>query len=208
MGCILPASPVRSSSSSGIVTVAAWLVLAGALAVSGASVAQAQAPLVRDPQRFVTDVTESEAVLEAVQGSIDATLIAGLRAFDWETASEGLSAQFRGRFPDPDAGRSVGDGRLAIRRFGQDDSEPLGREAFLAVLRRHTSGWTAVERASWHAFEFLLEPVRDRAVVKAHLELGGPDPAGARSVLHATVHAVVVDAGPGRWRLDRLEDAV
>ena len=174
-------SPVRSSTSSGIVTVAAWLVLAGALAASGASAAQTAGGLVADPDQFVTDVTESEAVLEAVQGSIDATLIAGLRAFDWETASEGLSAQFRGRFPEPGAGRAVDDARLAIRRFGQDDSEPLGREAFLAVLRRHTSGWTAVERASWHAFEFLLETGRDRAVVKAHLELGGPDP-GRRAV--------------------------
>ena len=193
------------SPSSGIVTVAAWLAVAGALAASGASAAQTEAPLVQDLESFVTDVTESEAAHEVVQRSIDATLIAGLRGFDWETASEGLAAQFRGRFPDPDAGRSVGDGRLAIRRFGQDDSEPLGREAFLAVLRRHASGWTAVERASWHAFEFLLEPVRDRAVVKAHLELGGPDPTGARSILHATVHAGVVEAGPGLWRLDRLE---
>ena len=196
---------MRSSPSSGIVTVAAWLALAGALAASGASAAQVQAPLVRDPDSFVTDVTESEAAHEVVQRSIDATLIAGLRAFDWDRAAEGLSAQFRGRFPEPGGGYAVEDGRLAIRRYAQDRSQPVDREEFLAVLRRHTSGWTAVERASWHAFEFLLETGRDRAVVKAHLELGGPDPAGARSVLHATVHAGVVEAGPGQWRLDRLE---
>ncbi len=196
---------MRSSPSSGIVTVAAWLALAGALAASGASAAQVQAPLVRDPDSFVTDVTESEAAHEVVQRSIDATLIAGLRAFDWDRAAEGLSAQFLGRFPEPGGGYAVEDGRLAIRRYAQDRSQPVDREEFLAVLRRHTSGWTAVERASWHAFEFLLETGRDRAVVKAHLELGGPDPAGARSVLHATVHAGVVEAGPGQWRLDRLE---
>ena len=198
---------MRPSPSSGVVTVAASLALAGALAASGASVEQAASGLVADPDEFVTDVTESEAALEAVQGSIDATLLAGLRAFDWETASEGLSAQFRGRFPEPDAGRAVGDGRLAVRRYAQAATEALGREAFLAALRRHTAGWTAVERASWHAFEFLLEPGRDRAVVKAHLELGGPDPAGARSVLHATVHAGVVETRPGQWCLDRFDVA-
>ncbi|MYI74646.1 MAG: VCBS repeat-containing protein, partial [Acidobacteria bacterium] len=155
--------------------------------------------------RFVTDVTESEAALEAVQASIDATLIGGLRAFDWETAAEGLAARFRGRFPEPGAGSAVGDGRLAVRRYAREQSQPLDRREFLAVLRRHTSGWTAVERASWHAFEFLLEPGRERAVVKAHLELGGPDPGGARSMLEATVHARVVEAGLGQWRLDRFD---
>ena len=196
---------MRPSPSSGVVTVAASLALVGALAASGASVEQAAPDLVADPDEFVTDITASEAALEAVQASIDATLLAGLRAFDWETAAEGLAGEFRGRFPEPGAGRAVGDGRLAVRRYAQAATEPLGREAFLAALRRHTSGWTAVERASWHAFEFLLEPGRDRAVVKAHLELGGPDPASARSVLHATVHAGVVETWPGQWRLDRLE---
>ena len=196
---------VRSSSSSSIVTVAAWLALAGALAASGTSAPQSELPLVQDPERFVTDVTESEAALEAVQDSIDATLIGGLRAFDWETAAEGLAAQFRGRFPGPGAGSAVGDGRLVVRRYAREGSQPLDRGEFLAVLRRHTSGWTAVERASWHAFEFLLEPTRERAVVKAHLTLGGPDPAGARSMLEATVHARVVEAGPGQWRLDRFD---
>ena len=62
-----------------------------------------------------------------------------------------------------------------------------------------------MERASWHAFEFLLEPARDRAFVKAHLQIGGPDPAGARSVLDATVHARVSAAPPGRWRLERFD---
>lgn len=196
---------MRSFPASGIVTFAAWLAFASVPAPAGASAAQTDAPLVQDPNSFVTDVTESEAALEAVQDSIDATLIAGLRAFDRETAAEGLAARFRGRFPEPGAGSAVGDGRLAVRRYAREQSQPLDRGEFLAVLRRHTSGWTAVERASWHAFEFLLEPTRERAVVKAHLTLGGPDPAGARSLLEATVHARVVEVGPGQWRLDRFD---
>ena len=62
-----------------------------------------------------------------------------------------------------------------------------------------------MERASWHAFEFLLEPARDRAFVKAHLQIGGADPAGARSVLDATAHARVSEAPSGRWRLERFD---
>ena len=185
--------------------VSGWLALSSAAVPAGAQAAQPESDLAPAPERFVSDVTESEAALEAVQRSLDDTLIAGLRAFDWETAAGGLSAGFRGRFPAPSAGHVVEDGRLAIRRHGPAASEPRDREAFLAALRRHTAGWTAVERASWHAFEFLLEPARDRAFVKAHLQIGGPDPAGARSVLDATVHARVSEAPPGRWRLERLD---
>ena len=198
---------MRSFLAGGVVTCAAWLAFAGVPAPAGAQAVQGAPGLVADPEHFVSDVTASEAALEAVQDSIEATLIAGLRAFDWETAAEGLAVEFRGRFPESGGGRAVGDGRLAVRRYAREQSQRLDRAAFLAQLRRHTSGWTAVERAAWHAFEFLLEPTRDRAVVKAHLELGGPDPAGARSILHATVHARVVEAGPGQWRLDRFDVA-
>ena len=197
--------PVQSFLAGGTLGVAGWLALSSAVALAGAQAAQPESDLVPAPEQFVTDVTESETALEAVQRSLDDTLIAGLRTFDWETAADGLSEGFLGRFPAPSAGHVVEDDRLAIRRHGRAASEPLDRAAFLAVLRRHTAGWTAVERASWHAFEFLLEPARDRAFVKAHLQLAGPDPAGARSVLDATVHARVSKARPGRWRVDRLD---
>ena len=197
--------PVRTFLAGGLLVVAGSLGLGAAPAATGGRAAQAPPGLVAPPTRFVTEVTESEAALEAVQRSLDETLIGGLRAFDWATVAGGLSEEFRGRFPEPRGGQVVADSRLAIRRHAPAASEPLHREAFLAVLRRHTAGWTAVERASWHAFEFLLEPARDRAFVKAHLQLGGPDPAGARSVLDATVHAGVSEAAPGRWRIDRFD---
>ena len=185
--------------------VAGWLALSSAVAPAGAQTARPESDLAAAPERFVSDVTESEAALEAVQRSLDDTLIAGLRVFDWAAAARGLSEGFRGRFPEPDAGRVVADDRLAVRRYGPAASEPLDGAAFLAVLRRHAAGWTAVERASWHAFEFLLEPARDRAFVKAHLQIGGPDPAGARAVLDATVHARVSRAPSGRWRVERFD---
>ena len=185
--------------------VAGWLALSSAVAPAGAQTARPESDLAPAPARFVSDVTESEAALEAVQRSLDDTLIAGLRVFDWAAAARGLSAGFRGRFPEPDAGRVVADDRLAVRRYGPAASEPLDGASFLAVLRRHAAGWTAVERASWHAFEFLLEPARDRAFVKAHLQIGGPDPAGARAVLDATVHARVSRAPSGRWHVERFD---
>ena len=204
---------MRTSPSSGIAGVAAGILLTGAAAAAGA---QATSDFVPEPAAFVTDVAESEAALEGVQASIDATFIAGLRALDWETAAEGLAAEFRGRFPEPGAGRAIADQRLIIHRYAAGAAEPLAARgetapggedgaAFLAALRRHTSGWVAVERAGWHAFEFLLEPTRDRAFVKAHLTIGGPDGAGARSMLEATVHARVIETGPGQWRIDRLD---
>ena len=193
---------MRSLLAGGLFIVAGWLAPGAAL---GANAAQTAAGLVPIPEQFVTDVTQSEAALAVVQRSIDDTLLAGLRTFDGETAAGGLTDQFRGRFPEPGGGVIVDDGRLAIRRYTAAETEPLGREGFLALLRGHTAAWTAVERASWHAFEFLLEPAGDRAFVKAHLRLGGPDPGGARSVLEATVHASVIEAAPGRWRIDRLD---
>lgn len=183
---------------------AGWLALGAA---SGALAAQSAPALVPEPEQFVTDAVESEAVLAVVQQSIDDTLLAGLRTFDRETAAGGLTAGFRGRFPEPDGGVAVADSRLAIRRYAPAGSAPLGRADFLAALRRHTAPWTAVERASWHAFEFLLAPARDRAFLKAHLQIGGPDAGGARSVLDATVHASVVETAPGRWQIDRLDVA-
>ena len=196
---------MRSFLAGGMFMVAGWLAFAGAPAASGVQAAQFVPDLVPTPDQFVTDVTESEAALEVVQRSIDESLIAGLRTFDWETVAGGLTDQFRGRFPDPGAGVIVEDSGLAIRRHGPAGTEPLGRDRFLAVLRGHTDAWTAVERASWHAFEFLLEPARERAFVKAHLQLGGPDPGGARSVLDATVHASVIEAASGRWQVDRVD---
>ena len=193
---------MRSLLAGGLFIVAGWLAPGAA---PGANAAQSAAGLVPIPEQFVTDVTQSEAALAVVQRSIDDTLLAGLRTFDGETAAGGLTDRFRGRFPEPGGGVIVDDGRLAIRRYTAVETEPLGREGFLALLRGHTAAWTAVERASWHAFEFLLEPAGDRAFVKAHLRLGGPDPGGARSVLDATVHASVIEAAPGRWRIDRLD---
>ena len=196
---------MRSFLAGGTLIVAGWVALAGAPAASGAQAARSAPALVPTPDRFVTDVTESEAALEVVQRSIDASLIAGLRAFDWATVAGGLTDQFRGRFPEPGAGSAVEDSGLEIRRYAPAATEPLGREGFLTVLRGHTDAWTAVERASWHAFEFLLEPAGDRAFVKAHLQLGGPGPEGARSVLDGTVHALVVEVAPGDWRIYRLD---
>ncbi len=196
---------MRPFLAGGTLGVAAWLTLSSVVALAGAQPAQPESDLVAAPEQFVTDVAQSEAALEAVQRSLDDTLIAGVRAYDWATAASGLSAGFRGRFPEPAGGRVVADGRLAVRRYGPAASAPLDGAAFLAAVRRHTAGWTAVERASWHAFEFLLEPARDRAFVKAHLQIGGPDPAGARAVLDATVHARVSRAPSGRWRVERFD---
>ena len=44
-----------------------------------------------------------------LQNNLKSTFIEGLRSFDWERTAQGLSADFRGRFPRPAEGRAVDD---------------------------------------------------------------------------------------------------
>ena len=156
------------------------------------------------PDRYVTDIETSENTHDIAQESITATLLAGVRRFDWSQAASGLSADFRGRFPGLHDGRKVDDDRLRIRRFMPEGLDVLDRDRFLQTIRAHVGAWTTVERASWHMFEFLLHPDRARAFARAHLELGGPGSSGQRSVLNATVAVELVSA-EAVWRIARLD---
>ena len=157
------------------------------------------------PARYVSDVDVSEEAQSVVQDSLKQTLVAGLRRFDWELAARALSDDFRGRFPGPDDGRVVDDELLDIRRYAADELAVLDRDGLLAALRAHAEPWVAVDRASWHAFEFLLAPGGEAAFVRTHLQLGGADRHRARTVLELTVAAEVVQAGVGAWRIRRLD---
>ena len=171
---------------------------------AGAQAAPAGFPL-SPPATYVTDVAESEDTQARVQDDLKASLLAGLRRFDWELAGGAFTADFEGRFPRPGQGRAVADPTLAIRRYAADELQPLGRGALLDVLRAHVDDWVSVDRAAWQTFEFLLAPDRDHAFALVHLQLGGPDAAGARSVLNATVAVELVDAAGGGWRIRRLD---
>ena len=168
-------------------------------------VADDQPFLLTPPERYVTDVAVSEDVQTIVQQALKSTFVDGVRSFDWERAARGLSPDFRGRFPRPAQGRAVEDDVLSIRQYGPGTLEVVGRDGFLERLRAHVSSWTSVERASWHTFEFLLDPDRKRAFAKAHLELGGPGSGGERSVVNATVAVQVVEARPHQWEIRRLD---
>ena len=157
------------------------------------------------PERYVTKIDVSEDVQAVVQQRLASTLIDGVRTFDWDKAAQGLSSDFRARFPRPSAGRTVDDDSLVIRRYGPESLKVVDRDGFLDTLRAHVASWTAVERASWHMFEFLLEPTGDRAFAKAHLELGGPNSAGQRSVVNATVAVELVAPVPDGWEIRRLD---
>ena len=161
-------------------------------------------PLV-PPARHVTDVDVSEETQSAVQASLKQTFIAGVRRFDWQLAASALTDDFRGRFPAPAGGRVVADDLLDIRRYAPEALGVLDRDGLLAALRAHVEPWVAVDRASWHAFEFLLAPDGERAFVRAHLQLGGADRQRARTVLEVTASAEVVKAGADAWRIRRLD---
>lgn len=155
------------------------------------------------PTDFVTDITTSEDALSVVQDGLSSHFLDGVRRFDWVRVEEGLTEEFRGVFPGPGQGRLVEDPTLRIRQVGPT-GEWLDRDTFVAVLREHVGGWASVERASWQTFEFLLAPSRDAAFLKAHLQLGGPDPEGARSLIDLTVEANVITTAAGQWVVDRF----
>ena len=159
----------------------------------------------RPPVRYVTDVDVSEETQSAVAGSLKQTFIAGVRRFDWELAASALADDFRGRFPGPTDGRAVADELLDIRRYPPEELAVLDREGLLSVLRAHVEPWVAVDRASWHAFEFLLAPDGEAGFVRAHVQLGGADRHRARTVLELTVAAELVKSDRDAWRIRRLE---
>ena len=195
----LPSSPITR----------AMLLVAGLVVASvGATAIQQSdrvAPLLVAPEQYVTDISIAEEVLAVVQQSIRSTFLDGARNFDWERASRGLSPDFLGRFPAPDGGRTIDDASLVIRRYEATDLRVQRRDQFLETLRAHTASWTSVERASWKVFAFLLEPSRDRAFAKVHLQLGGPGSAGQRTVVDATVEVRLVEAAPDEWVISRLD---
>lgn len=204
---------MRSSRPLILVALLAGLLGGHALLVAGAGqapVADQQRFPLTPPERYVSDIAVSEDVQTIVQKSLTATFVDGVRSFDWERAARGLSADFRGRFPRPEQGRPVEDAVLSIRRYEAAGLEVLGRDGILEAIRAHVASWTSVERASWHAFEFLLEPDGKRAFAKVHLELGGPGAGGERSVVNATLAVQVVEAGGNQaggnqWEIRRLE---
>ncbi len=185
----------------GLVVASGWVVF-GATRVQQTDRA---APLLTAPERYVTDIAIAEEVLAVVQTSIRSTFLDGVRNFDWERASRGLSPDFLGRFPTPDDGETIDDASLVIRRYEATDLETQQRDQFLDTLRLHTASWTSVERASWKVFAFLLEPSRNRAYAKVHLQLGGPGSAGQRTVVDATVEVLVVETAPDEWVISRLD---
>ena len=187
--------------SAGLVVACGWLVSGAGNLPQTAGVP----PLVAPPATYVTDITITENVLAAVQTSLTSTLLEGVRTFDWELASQGLSSDFLGRFPGPDDGRVIADPTLVLHRYDGSALETLSGEEFLDTLRRHTAAWTSVERTSWKVFAFLLEPSRTRAFAEVHVQLGGPGPEGQRSVVDATARVRLVQVAADRWVISRLD---
>ena len=155
--------------------------------------------------RHVTDVAVSEDTQSAVQKSIKSGFLEPFRSFDFERAARAFTDDFRGRFPRPDQGLVVDDDRLSIREYEPDTLEVVGRDRIVQALQAHVASWTSIERASWNAFEFLLEPNRKRAFTKVHLQFAGPGPAGERAVLDATIAVQVIEAATGQWEIRRLD---
>lgn len=186
-----------------VLTVGSWVVLGAQGSIKG------DFPL-DVPVNYVTDVDRSERVQEAVQKALAGTLISGVRNFDWMLVDEALSVDFLGRFPGVDHGSHVDDATLEIYRYDLQLGEALTREEMVSTLREHARDWISIERASWHMFEFLLEPNGNGATARAHMQLGGPERSGGRSVVDLTVIVQIVSRNGEKWKIRRLDvtDAV
>ena len=140
-----------------------------------------------------------------VQKSLESSFLQGLLHLDWQLVARGVSKEFRGRFPHPNQGRPNQDAALRILQYDPDKLAPLDHQAFMDTLHAHVKPWTTVERASWRAFEFVLEPNLKRAFAKVHFQLGGPGSRGERSVVDATIEVQVIETSPRHWEIRRLD---
>ena len=173
--------------------------------VGHAQVAGGEPFLVTAPERYITDIAASEEIQSVVQTRVKATLLGGLRRFDWEQVRQGLSPDFLGRFPDLQDGYAIDDNLLSVRRYESGGLDVLDTDRFIETLIAHVGSWVSVERASWNVFEFLLEPTRTRAFARVHLQLAGPDSTGRRSVIDATLAVQFVETAGGEWAVRRLD---
>ena len=144
--------------STGVVAAA---ILAVILLRRSASVREADVPFLVPPAAWVTDLDRSEAAQEEAAKAVKSTFVKGLAVRDWALAASGMTDDFRGSFPEPGAGAAVPGGPFAIRQYGSEGLTRLGREDFLAVMRRHVDGLVAIERTTWRTFQFLLDPGGD-----------------------------------------------
>ena len=183
-----------------------WLVAHGPL-VSGvrAQVSEESLFPLAPPERYITDIGAAEAAQSAAQKSLSSVFLDGVRRFDWPRAAASVAADFRGRFPRPEDGQPVDDDRLLLRAYAPEALGVIDRDGLLEALREHTANWTSVERASWQVFEFLLEPTRDRAFAKVHLQLGGPRSDGGRAVFDATLDVRMIEVADGEWQIQQLD---
>src|SRR4051794_32493872 len=153
------------------------------------------------PGRYVTDVAASEDMQSVVQKSVKSAFLDPLRSFDWTRMHDAFSDDFRGRFPRPEQGVAVEDNALSIRSYEPNALDVVGLNQVVEALQANVASWPSVERASWNTFEFLLEPNRTRAFLKAHLQLGGPRSGGERAVVDATIAVQMIEAAPNRWQI-------
>jgi len=155
------------------------------------------------PRDFVTDIEVSETVQVEAAESIKGSFVKGLRGQDWSLATSGLTDDFLGWFPEPAGGAEVSDGELGLRRYVAEGPPTLNRDAFVAVLRRHTEGWTSVERTTWRFFEFRLRKDGTAARAALHFQIAGPRPDHLRTDVQAVVEVEVVKTG-GAWKIRRM----
>jgi len=189
--------------------ITAAIAIQGAVSVVAQGLTEAEFPL-SSPATYVTDVDRSERAQDSAQQALSSTLLAGLRNFDWPLVGEAFTDDFRGRFPDLGQGTLVDDGTLQIFRFDLTSGETLRRDEMVSSLRAHAADWISVERASWQMFEFLLELDGDAASARAHMQLGGAERSGGRSVVDITVAVQFAGRNGEEWKIRRLDvsDAV
>ncbi|KAF0244388.1 MAG: ASPIC/UnbV domain-containing [Planctomycetota bacterium] len=155
------------------------------------------------PETYIRDVDRSETVHDRYASDVKSFFVKGLKAREWQIASEGMTDDFRGGLPAIDGGATVAKGRFEIREFDAACDATMDRRVFLEAIRSYVETWTSIDRATWKTFEFLLDPSEDRAWIRLHFQLAGRHRDGTRDELQGVMNGEVVHAG-NRWKLRRL----
>ncbi len=157
------------------------------------------------PAAFITDINKSEDAYDVVNPSIKGAFIKGLKGRDWGMVAGSLAGDFRARWPRPGDGQALPDAMMVLREYRETAWAETDAGGFVAILKEHVDGWSAVERTTWRPFEFLMDTGGLSAYASVHFQVAGVRPDGTRADLTGIVRAGMVSADGKAWKLRRLE---
>ncbi|KAF0246493.1 MAG: ASPIC/UnbV domain-containing [Planctomycetota bacterium] len=157
------------------------------------------------PKAFVADIVRSEDAFDIVNPAIKGTFVKGLKGRDWGMVAAALTPDFKARWPKPRDGKELPDAAVVLREYRETQWADSEAAAFIAILKEHVDGWSAVERTTWRPFEFLMDTGGLASFASIHFQVAGVRPDGTRADLAGIVRAQFVSGDGKAWKVRRME---